>query len=302
MLRGVFQDYQPARQWLSSPRGKIDFAAVAARPLTTRVGLPCRYSPRVPELPLNQAVSAAMRSLLPCLRTPWLTTCLHQRERSWTNLCGTSALSRDLLQRAEEAMDRRSRYYRPVLDLAWLIYRGRSFGFAATEAASLPQLTFDMALLFERVVARLCQEYAPPELRVEAQERNYQAYPWKANPQGWRRPQLRPDLVVRDGRGRVCLVLDTKYKDLDRKEFGAGDLYQLTLYALSYGSPTVVVYPGSGDGRLHFRPFQAEAHHEVRFVGIALEQLAGGLAGADQRGLQLLVASLLENAQLVQLS
>ena len=38
---------------------------------------------------------------------------------------------------------------------------------------------------------------------------------WQANPQGWRRPQLRPDLVVRNSQGQVCLILDTKYKDLD---------------------------------------------------------------------------------------
>ncbi len=297
MLRGLFQDYQPVQQWLSSPRGKIEFSAVASRPIPTRVGLPCRYSPRVPELPLNQVVPAAIRSLLPCLRTGWLSSRLHQRERTWTDLCGASPLNLDLLRRAEASLDRRSRYYRPVLDLAWLIYRARSFGFAATETANLPQMIFDMANLFERVVARLCQEYAPPGLRVEAQERNYQAYHWQSNPQNWRRPQLRPDLVVRDSRGKVCLILDTKYKDLDRKQFGPADLYQMTLYALSYASPAVVVYPATSaeeTGRLHFRPFHAESHHEIRFMGISLAQIASALATTDRVTLGEIVSLMVE--------
>ena len=296
MLRGLFQDYQPVQQWLSSPRGKIDFAAIASRPIPTRVGLPCRYSPRVLELPLNQLVPAAIRSLLPCLRTGWLSSRLHQRERTWTDLCGASPLNLDLLQRAEASLDRRSRYYRPVLDLAWLIYRARSFGFAATEMANLPQMIFDMAALFERVVARLCQEYAPPGLRVEAQERNYQAYHWQSNPQNWRRPQLRPDLVVRDSLGKVCLILDTKYKDLDRKQFGPADLYQMTLYSLSYGSPVVVVYPASSaekGGRLHFRSFQAESRSEIRFVGASLEHLAATVTTGNLSEIRLLVDTLL---------
>ena len=123
---------------------------------------------------------------------------------------------------------------------------------------------------------------------------SYQAYHWQANPQGWRRPQLRPDLVVRDRRGKVCLILDTKYKDLDRKQFGPADLYQMTRYALSDASPAVVVYPASNSedpGHLQFRPLHSESHHEIRFIGISLVRLASALAMSDHAILSGLAAS-----------
>ena len=68
----------------------------------------------------------------------------------------------------------------------------------------------------------------------------------------------------------------------------------MTLYSPSHPSPAVVVYPALGSenaGRLHFRPFHVEAHHEIRFVGISLEQLASVLAVSNRAVLFGLVAS-----------
>src|SRR5207302_689891 len=95
----------------------------------------------------------------------------------------------------------------------------------------------DMNFLFERFVIRLLSEYCPAGLRVEPQVSQGSAYRWRGNPHGWHRPRLRPDIVLYDrATNGPSLILDAKYKPLGARQHPSPeDLYQLTLYSMSFG-------------------------------------------------------------------
>jgi 5-methylcytosine-specific restriction enzyme subunit McrC len=197
--------------------------------------------------------------------------------------------------------DRRSGYYAPVVTLAEVIPEGTGAVFEQDEALPLPGFLFNMDRLFERFVARLCREHAPPGLRVETQESSSSAYLYRANPHRWLRPRLRPDLMVRDAGGRAVLVLDTKYKILAGIPPAPGDLYQLTLYSMSFGRgtfvPARIIFPCVGSvGEkpvLDFYGLRTQVLASISLVGLNLQACANALRHGDRPPLHNLVNELL---------
>ncbi|MCE7869661.1 hypothetical protein DYH09_04695 [bacterium CPR1] len=285
LQRGLFQDYRPREELLVSPRGKIQLPGPA---LPGRVGLVCVHAPRTHDVPLNRALAGCLADLASGLRLPWLALELHQRERILSELCSAPRnLTGSLLKEAFASLDRRSEYYRPALELADLIHRSLSFGFSQGSVAPMGEFLFDMSRLFERTLERLCIDHCPAGFTVAPQERHYRAFRYQRNPAGWRRPSLRPDLLVRDRSGKTRLVLDAKYKDLDRSEFGMRDLCQMTLYSLAYDhAPARIVYPASGvreQTSLRFFFPDGSCQATVLFQGIDLGELARAIERGQQR-------------------
>lgn len=260
LLRGgLLREYQTRSDWLPSPRGKIDITTLAQQParLFGAPAIPCRYSERTTDTPLNRLARAALVALAPRVHDPGVAYDLQARAALLGELCITVPLTRSLWDTAQATLDRRSEYYRPVVTLAALVLD--CLGTAVEEREDdrreepLPGFLFDMNVLFERLIARLLQEYGPSSLRVDAQDSKNSAYRWRSNPYNWQRPRLRPDLVLRDTVSNAPrLILDTKYKRLGPgHRLSPEDLYQLTLYSLSYADPATnrrftparVVYP-----------------------------------------------------------
>jgi len=295
---GMFQDYRPAEAWLTSPRGQLRFTELARQPYRTALGLPCRYAQRTPDLVLNQLLGAAARVLSTAVTDRRLQFELHARESMLAEQCQRVPLSLALLDDSRAALDRRSAYYEPAVRLAELVLSGKGPAFEDGERAPLPGFLFNMDLLFERFVARLCREFAPPGVRVEAQEQSAAAYRYRLNPDGWALPRLRPDLVIRTAAGAPQLVLDTKYKLLAGRPPSPADLYQLTLYSLSFGRgaavPARLLYPtlrsGAEEPQLDFYGFQqAGPLASVSLLGLNLGNCASALRTRDAGTLRKLV-------------
>lgn len=288
LQRGLFQDYRPRKELLVSPRGKVQFPGPA---LTSRVGLTCVHTPRTHDVPLNRALAGCLADLARCLRLPWLTLELHGREKLLGELCSAPGrLSAGLLEEAFGSLDRRSEYYRPALELADLVHRSLSFGFfEGSKVAPMGEFLFDMGQLFERTLERLCLDHCPAGYTVAPQERHYRAFRYERNPAGWRRPSLRPDLLVRDRSGQVRMILDAKYKNLDRSEFSMGDLCQMTLYSLAYNrAPARIVYPATGgcqETALRFHFPDGSGRATVLFQGLDLGELSRAIERGNEREL-----------------
>lgn len=106
-------------------------------------------------------------------------------------------------------------------------------------------LLFDMNVLFEEYIARQAQAAfrAPGKQVVLQGPRRHLARSVTGGPAF----QLQPDIVVREG-GRPVLVIDTKWKKLDRRSTREGvssaDAYQMHAYATRYDVRQVVLlYP-----------------------------------------------------------
>jgi 5-methylcytosine-specific restriction enzyme subunit McrC len=147
-------------------------------------------------------------------------------------------------------VDRGMSYYADALAWARLLLEQRSplMGIAQHRA---PSLLFPMEAVFEAFVAKHVRNQVTPSLRVTTQPQSHHLV--RHREQNWFR--LKPDLVVRDGCGAV-LVLDTKWKLLDRSRSGRSDkyglsqsdFYQLKAYGESYlkgKGDVVLIYPGT---------------------------------------------------------
>jgi 5-methylcytosine-specific restriction enzyme subunit McrC len=297
---GLLREYETRQDWRSSPRGRLEMSALARHPLraVTTFAVPCRFAKRTTDNPLNRLTRAALDALRPLVSDTGVAFDLHARAALLDELCTPAPLTSSLWDEAAATLDRRTHHYRPVVELAALILKGLGVTVDTTErrAPGLPAFILDMNRLFERFVARLLAEYAPRRFRVTTQESRDTAYRWHDNPHKWQTPRLRPDLVVFDAATNgPRLVLDTKYKPLGPGRRPApADLYQLTLYALSFGPvhgslPAVLLYPAANstttatgeESLLEFRGQTERTLATIRFIGLPLVDLSTALRGED---------------------
>ena len=137
----------------------------------------------------------------------------------------------------------------PLLALAKLLLGNRSpdLGRAATGDRRSYAVVWDMNVLFEEYVGRVCQDVLEPKgLDVDLQEAGSLHLAEEAETRR-RTFLLKPDILVRKGRS-PRVVADTKWKRLDPRKADLGvsgeDVYQVLAYAHRYATDTaVLIYP-----------------------------------------------------------
>lgn len=285
--RGLHRQYEREDVFLTSPRGRVDFATLARRTGAACASLPCTHHPRQEDIPLNRAILAGLRLGAQLTDDLALRGQLRRLSALLADRVAATRATAGLLRQVQRESNRLTAAYCPALAIIELLVAGQGTEQHVThEALSVPGFLFDMNRFFQALISRYLHHQLPDH-RIHDERRlaSMLAYDPDRNPQRRRAPTPRPDFVVQHGL-RITAVLDAKYRDLWAQPLPQAMLYQLVIYASSSEASgrAIILYPT-------LDPAAREACIKVR------DPLAGGhraeviLRPVDMLRLDRLVAS-----------
>jgi 5-methylcytosine-specific restriction enzyme subunit McrC len=214
---GLVASYQPHRDRLISPRGRIDWPRTARSPWQTR--LPCHYTTRTADIPDNQILLWTLHHLR---RTRHLCRATTQAQLAHAHraLRGSISLVPFTANDCRDRLyDRLNADYQIPHTLCGFFLEHLSPGQHHGDRHALPFL-LNTAQLYEAYVAAWLAQHLPPQYRLKAQD------PYKFSPNH----RYKIDLTIYDRTtNKAIAVLDTKYKTPEKPS--NTDINQILTYA-----------------------------------------------------------------------
>ncbi|MEN2786731.1 McrC family protein [Sphingomonas qilianensis] len=246
LRHGMPRRYVGHEEDLPTLRGRLDvqrqFTTLAASPQR----LACRFDALSSDIALNRVMKVAVTRLAQVAGS----VANQRRLRELAHIYAyVTAVPVSALRWDDIVLDRTNARWRGLRDLARLLLRG---DYQTTSHGRAPgfSLLFAMNDLFEAYVARmLARALKGSELHVVAQDRRLYCL---TEPEGARRFQVRPDILVRRG-DETVMVIDTKWKriaariDDPKQGVSQADVYQMMAYGRLYGcAQLMLLYPHHG--------------------------------------------------------
>jgi 5-methylcytosine-specific restriction enzyme subunit McrC len=238
--RRLRRRYVPHAEESSFVRGRIDVAGSMLLLSRATPALVCEFDDFTPDITENQTLLAAAHVLL---AHPSSANAVMRELRRIVAMLGEVQLRVPATwERKAIVLDRLGAAYRDPLEIAEWILAHVSPEFTSRDVArGFRAFLLDMAPVFERYVfqelAKRMATVGLTALSKPAQKLDSQML-----------YTTEPDILVRNREGE-CLILDTKYKVLDRAP-GEDDLYQMITYCVSRGAKHgILVYPGFAESK-----------------------------------------------------
>lgn len=248
--RGLLRSYIGTNERMSSPRGRIDLHRLALDGGVITASLPCNHHPRIEDTLLNRVLRAGLELAASLASVVELRRESRRLASLMKEQVATVGLNGKTMDLAMGQMNRLATAYSSAISIIRLLVEAQGIvleGQAVT--TTLPGFLFDMNVFFQALVSRLLRENLPGySVRDEHGLKGMMKYNQKFNPQRRQSPTPRPDYVVMH-KGKLCSILDAKYRDLWEKQLPREMLYQLVVYAVSNPKQpqSSILYPTTND-------------------------------------------------------
>ncbi|MGI9229627.1 MAG: McrC family protein [Gammaproteobacteria bacterium] len=240
LRRGLVKKYRRTEGNKTTLKGSIQFAKHISQNLVHQERFYVRYSSYDKEHDIHAILYKALKLLSQINTNVQLSGRLGALLLDFPEIYDMK-ISETLFARINTALDRKTEPYRDALAIARLILLNYHPDISRGPNNVLA-LMFDMNLLWERFVYVSLRKHKEKGTTITAQNtRDF----WK--PVSGYRSRMRPDIVLNKDREN-CMVLDTKWKNLNRANPSPEDLRQMFVYMKYYKTKKVaLVYPGPED-------------------------------------------------------
>lgn len=232
MRRGIYRTYQTFEDELPFVRGAVDYLAMSRRP--SRIALPCNFEEHTADIEENRLIAwtlaKVLRSGLCTLRSLPVVRSAYQELLGFAD---PSPFSPDIC--LDRHYHRLNADYEGLHHLCYFLLSDYGPSHEWGEQKMIPFL-INMNSLYERYVAEWLRLNLPPHYTLHIQD--HYVFSTALN------MSFKIDLVVSDvNTGKVCWVMDTKYKtNTNRPE--TDDLHQIVSYAAAKHSlNAVLIFP-----------------------------------------------------------
>jgi len=252
MKRGVERAYASVEETLPVMRGRW----LLDRQLMRRPGVKhvfdVVYDEFSADTPLNQVFKFVVECLLLCTQDANNRRLLRDIREWLAEVQNPGSVSQAHLDRVN--FTRLNERFQSAFNLARLFVENSTLQLSAGQHQTFA-FVFDMNRLFEEFVYRFLARYRrrilPPgwhDVRIREQSEGKVVYLAERLPNRGEAFRLVPDILFTNPSGKAALVIDTKYKRLDRGQYNSGiseeDVYQMLAYAARFECPqTLLLYP-----------------------------------------------------------
>jgi 5-methylcytosine-specific restriction enzyme subunit McrC len=234
---GLHRDYVSTSSIETQVKGRINVQQQLQRPSPVTTDFAVTYDEHTTDNLLNQAVLAALQSLLVLVSDDTLAARLRTQSQRLEQYATPTPITPAAIRSIE--LSRLNDHYAALLELATLVLEREFFEDVRAGTQRSLALFVNMNHVFERIVERAFRDATrntPNRVDDQASIPNLIDGPHAVS--------MRPDILIRTADGDPLMVADAKWKTHSESP-SAADIYQLTSYILTLNIPGVLIYPGS---------------------------------------------------------